>query len=41
MNIKVKRELYERVLIPAVMYGSQLWVVLSKKRHKMNVFVMK
>ena len=39
--MNVKRELYERVIVPTVTYGSELWGMRVAERQKVNVFEMK
>ena len=41
LGMNVKRELYERVIVPTVMYGSELWGMRVAERQKVNVFEMK
>ena len=38
MNVKV---LYEKVVVPTVMYGSESWDIKVTERRKLNVFEMK
>lgn len=40
IGIQVKKDMYGRVLIPTVMYGSELWCSLSIER-QVKVFEMK
>ena len=37
----VKKVLYEKVVVPTVMYGSELWGMKETERQKLNVFEMK
>ena len=37
---EVKRELYERVVIPTVVYGSEMWSLSAQERIKIKVFEM-
>ena len=37
---EVKRELYERVVIPTIVYGSETWSLSSQERRKIEVFKM-
>ena len=37
---EVKRELYERVVIPTVVYGSETWSLSAQERRKIEVFKM-
>ena len=37
---EVKRELYERVVIPTVVYGSETWSLSAQERRKIEVFEM-
>ena len=43
MNVRldVKKCLYERVVVPTVLYGSEAWSMREKERKKLNVFEMK
>ena len=41
LGINVKRVLYEKVIVPTVMYGSELWGMKVTERQKLNVFEMK
>ena len=41
LGMNVKKVLYEKVVVPAVMYGSESWGMKVKERQKLNVFVMK
>ena len=41
LGINVKRVLYEKVVVPTVMYGSELWGMKVSERQKLNVFEMK
>ena len=40
MSREVKRELYERVVIPTVVYGSETWSLGIQERRKIEVFQM-
>ena len=37
---EVKRELYERVVIPTVVYGSETWSLSAQERRNIEVFEM-
>ena len=37
---EVKQELYERVVIPTVIYGSETWSLIAQDRRKIEVFEM-
>ena len=37
---KVKRELYGKVVIPTVVYGSETWSLSAQERRKVEVFEM-
>ena len=37
---ELKRELYERVVIPSVVYGSETWSLSAQERRKIQVFEM-
>ena len=39
--MNVKKVLYERVVVPTVMYGLELWGMKETERQKLNVFEMK
>merc|ERR1712002_202066 len=41
VNVRVKRELYERIVVPTVMYGSESWGMRVKERNKLDVAEMK
>ena len=41
LGMNVKKILYEKVVLPTVMYGSELWGMKVSDRHKLNVFEMK
>ena len=40
ISIEVKRELYERVVIPTVVYGWETWALSAQERRKIEVFEM-
>jgi len=40
VNLKVKRELYEKVVVPTVMYGSETWANRVAERNKLDVMEM-
>ena len=40
VNVRVKRELYERIVVPTVMYGSESWG-MRVERNKLDVAEMK
>ena len=35
---ELKRELYERVVIPSIVYGSETWSLSTQGRRKIGVF---
>ena len=37
---EVKRELFDRVAIPTVVYGSKIWSLSAQDRRKIEVFEM-
>ena len=39
--MNVKKVLYEKVVVPTVMYGSESWGMKVNERQKLNVFEMK
>ena len=41
LGMKVKKVLYEKVVVPTVMYGSESWGMKVTERQKLNVFEMK
>ena len=41
MGMNVKKVLYEKVVVPTVMYGSESWDMKVTERQKLNVFEMK
>ena len=41
MSMERKRRIYESVVVPKVMYGSELWVLSAKERKALEVFQMK
>ena len=41
LGMNVKKVLYEKVVVPTVMYGSELWGMEVTERQKLNVFEMK
>ena len=41
LGMNVKRVLYEKVVVPTVMYGSEVWGMKVAERQKLNVFEMK
>ena len=41
LEMNVKKVLYEKVVVPTVMYGSELWGMKVNERKKLNVFEMK
>ena len=41
LNVEVKRELYERIVVPTVMYGSETWGMKVEERNKLDVAEMK
>ena len=40
MTVRVKRELYERIVGPTIIYGSESWGMKVKERDKLNVAEM-
>ena len=41
LGIKAKKSLYEGVIVPTALYGSEAWGVRSTERRKVNVLEMK
>ena len=41
LGMNVKKVLYEKVIVPTVTYGSELWGMKEKERKKLNVFEMR
>ena len=41
LELNVKNVLYEKVVVPTVMYGSESWGMKVTERQKLNVFEMK
>ena len=41
LGMNVKRVLYEKVVMPTVMYGSEAWDMKVTERRTLNVFEMK
>ena len=41
VNFEAKRELYERVVVPTLMYGSEAWVMRLQERSKLDVMKMR
>ena len=41
LGMNVKKELYEKVVVPTVTYGSECWGMKVVERQKLNVFEMK
>ena len=41
LGMSVKKVLYEKVVVPTVMYGSESWGMKVIERQKLNVFEMK
>ena len=41
LGMDVKRALYEKVIVPTVTYGSELWGMKESERQKLNVFEMR
>ena len=41
LGLNVKKVLYEKVVVPTVMYGSESWGIKVTERQKLNVFEMK
>ena len=41
LGMNVKKVLYEKVVVPTVTYGSELWGMKVNERQKLNVFEMK
>ena len=41
LGMNVKKVLYEKVVVPTVMYGSESWGMKVNERQKLNVCEMK
>ena len=41
LYVKIMRELYERIVVPTVMYGSESWSMKVEERDKLDVSEMK
>ena len=41
LEMAVKKTLYEKVIVPTVTYGSELWGMKERERQKLNVFEMR
>ena len=41
LGMNVKRELYERIIMPVVLYGAETWGLREAERQKLNVFEMR
>lgn len=41
LSIEVKRCLYESVVVPTVLYGSEAWGLRVEERNRLNVFEMR
>merc|ERR1712074_59765 len=41
LSVDLKRELYERIVVPTVMYGSESWGMKVEERGKLDVAEMK
>ena len=41
LGMDVKRALYEKVIVPTVTYGSELWGMKERERQKLNVLEMR
>ena len=41
LEMNVKRALYEKVIVPTVTYGSELWGMKERERQRLNVFEMR
>ena len=41
LGMNIKKVLYEKVVVPTVMYGSESWGMKVTERQKLNVFEMK
>ena len=41
LDMNIKKVLYEKVVVPTVMYGSELWGLKVSERQKLNVFEMR
>ena len=41
LGMNVKKALYEKVVVPTVMYGSHAWDMKVTERQKLNVFEIK
>ena len=40
LGLKVKKCLYERVIVPTALYGAEAWGMRSAERRKVNVLEM-
>ena len=40
VTLEVKRELYERIVVPTVMYGSETWAMRAEEKNKLDVTEM-
>ena len=41
LGMNVKRVLYERIIVPTVLYGAEAWGIRVAERHRLNVFEMR
>src|SRR5215469_16575957 len=41
MSMGMKRRIYECVVVPKIMYGSEVWVLNADDRHRLEVFEMR
>ena len=41
VNMSTKRSIYERVIVPSVLYGAETWNVKVAERRMLNVLKMK
>ena len=41
VGMKVKKMLYEKMIVPTVLYGAETWGIRAAERQKLNVFEMK
>ena len=38
LYVRIMRELYERIIVPTVMYGSESWSMKVEKRDKLDQY---
>ena len=41
LGMNVKKRLYERIIVPTALYGTEAWGMRSAERRKVNVLEMK